>query len=94
MGERKQLDRGQLSLYLAPGATRATMLRLALAAFFGRVKKDPEYTEFLVQEFQVNVPGRKLRVSLDGEVRRMAGPLCYAIQPRALKVRCEKKEPE
>lgn len=86
IGERKRLDQGELSLYLAPGATRATMFRLAFAALFGRVKKEPTFEEFKVKEFTVHVRSRKVRVSLDGEVQRMTGPLNYSIRPRALQI--------
>ena len=87
LGERERLDRGELCLYLAPGATRATMLRFMAAAAVGRLKAMPEFMEFRTQEFNVQARGRKrLRVSLDGEVRRLAGPLRYRILPGALKV--------
>ena len=87
LGRREHLNGGVLSLYLAPGASRLGVLRMAIAAVFGRLKQTPEYEEILVQEFTVRVHGRRrIRVSLDGEVRRMPGPLQYRILPGALKV--------
>lgn len=89
LGERKRVDAGFLSVYIAPGATRATMLRLLFAAMLGRVKDAPEFEEFKVRQFSVEVRRKRhLRVSLDGEVTRMQGPLHYVIQPRALRVIC------
>ena len=86
-GQRENLDAGVLSLYLAPGATRAGILRMAVAALFGTLRELPEYEEILVPEFTVRVHGRRrLRVSLDGEVRRIPGPLHYRTRPGALKV--------
>ena len=87
MGRREHVDRGELSLYLAPGATRGTMLRFAAAAVLGRLKALPDFHEYTTCEFTVEARHRKrLRVSLDGEVRRMVGPLTYRILPGALRV--------
>ncbi len=89
LGRREHLNAGTLALYLAPGATRAGVLRMAFAALFGRLKQTPEYEEFLVPEFTVHVHGRRrLRVSFDGEVHRIPGPLHYRILPGALAVLC------
>jgi diacylglycerol kinase family enzyme len=74
IGRREHLDQGRLALYLAPGASRLSVLRMAFAAIFGRLKETPQYEEILTEEFTVHVRGRRLRVSLDGEVRRMPGP--------------------
>ncbi len=87
LGRREHLDRGELSLYMAPGATRVTMLRFLAAAAVGRLKALPEFHEYRTTEFTVDARQRKrLRVSLDGEVRRLRGPLTYRILPRALRV--------
>ena len=84
LGRRERVDRGILSLYMAPGASRMGILRMGLAALFGRLRQSPEYHESQVSEFSVHVRGRRLRVSLDGEVLRMIGPLRYRILPGAL----------
>jgi diacylglycerol kinase family enzyme len=88
IGTREHLNKGRLFLYLAPGANRLGVLKLTLAALFGRVRQVPEFEEFCLEEFSVHVHvhGRRLRVSLDGEVRRMRGPLYYRIRPGALQV--------
>jgi diacylglycerol kinase family enzyme len=86
-GQREELDRATLALYLAPGATRPAILRMALAALAGRLKDAPEYQEHLVPRFTVHVHGRRrLRVSMDGEVRRLFGPLEYRTLPAALRI--------
>ena len=87
LGRREHLTAGTLALHLAPGATRAGVLRMALAALFSRLKHVPEYEEFLVPEFTVHVRGRRrLRVSFDGEVQRIPGPLHFRTLPGALNV--------
>ncbi len=86
LGERERMDRGELAVYLAPGARRGTILRMVFAAFFGRMKDVPEYEEYKVERLTVKVGRRPLRVSLDGEVRRMRGPLEYRSRPGAVQV--------
>ena len=86
MGGRERLDGGRLAVYLAPGARRTSLLMMAFAALFGRLRQVPEFEQFQVEHFTVTTGRRKLRVSLDGEVRRMHGPLEYRILPRRLTV--------
>ena len=87
LGQRDHVDRGLLSLYLAPGATRATMLRFAAAAAIGRLKELTDFHEYTTTEFTVTTRRpRSLRVSLDGEVRRLQTPLTYKIHPKNLHV--------
>lgn len=92
LGERDHLDRARLSLYLAPGATRITMLRLLTAALFGRLKQTSDFQFFQPKSFRVTSSHRRLRVSLDGEVARLATPLEYSIRPASLNVLCHAPE--
>lgn len=92
-GERARLDAGELSLYLAPGANRADILRMAFAALVGRIHEDPVYQAINVQQFSVLARHRHhLRVSLDGEVLRLRCPLHYRTLPGALNVLCPTPE--
>ena len=86
MGSRECVDGGRLSLYLAPGGTRATMLKFSVAAVLGRLKQLPGFEELQPREFQVTTRRRRLRVSLDGEVRHLGAPITYRILPGALRV--------
>ena len=86
IGTRANLHEGKLFLSVAPGLTRMGVLRLSLAALRGRMQQDSCYVEHCVTEFTVELRRRTTRVSLDGEVRRMAGPLHYRIRPGALHV--------
>jgi diacylglycerol kinase family enzyme len=89
LGARERMDGGELSVYLAPGATRGTVLWMALAALFGRLKQVPEYTEYNVTSLTVGVMRKRrrgLRVSRDGEVGLLWGPLEYRTLPGALRV--------
>ncbi len=96
-GTRKRLDGARLYLYMAPGATRLSILRLTLAALFHRVSKAEHFEALCVEEFTVQVTRRgkhrHLRVALDGEIRRMRSPLHYCIRPHALQVLAPIPEP-
>jgi len=89
VGERKRLDQGTLALYLAPGATRRDILRLAVKALLGRIQSDPVYEELTAQTFSASTRiGRPLRIALDGEVLRLRAPLVCRSLPGALHVLC------
>jgi hypothetical protein len=59
---------------------------MALAALFGKVEDISRYEQFSVTEFTVDLHHPACRVSLDGEVRRIRGPLRYRIRPASLYV--------
>jgi diacylglycerol kinase family enzyme len=85
-GTRQRLDSGRLYVYMAPGATRLSLLRLTLAALRNKVGESPNFESLCVESFTVNHRRRKAHVALDGEVIRLRGPLHYRIRPLALKV--------
>ncbi len=86
LGCRERVDTGRLALYLVPGATRAGLLRLLIGALTGRLRGAKELVEFTADHFTVRAKRRRLRVSFDGEVRRMVPPLVYKALPGALRV--------
>ena len=88
MGKRERLDQGELALFLAHDITRVGVLRMIFAALRGRVKEAPEYEEVKATQVTITPHKRRLRVSLDGEVKRMHSPLRYSIKPGALQVLC------
>jgi diacylglycerol kinase family enzyme len=92
LGRRERLDEGCLSLFLVPHTTRMAMLRLLIAALFGRVRGARELEEFTVKSVTVRAHRRRLRVSYDGEVKRMPPPLHYASRHGALRVIVSAKE--
>jgi diacylglycerol kinase family enzyme len=93
MGTREDLDRGRLFLYMAPGATRLDVLRITVAALLGRPPRElPGFERICVTEATVDTRRKKTRVSLDGEVVRLKGPLVYKTRPGALRILCEAPE--
>jgi diacylglycerol kinase family enzyme len=85
-GTRARLDSGRLYLYMAPGATRLSLLRLTLAALRYKVNEMPNFESLCVEAFTVEHRRRVMSVALDGEVVRVSGPLHYRIRPGVLRV--------
>jgi diacylglycerol kinase family enzyme len=85
-GTRERLDTGKLYLYMAPGATRSSVLRLTWAVLRNKVHESPEFEAICVSDFTVEPKRRSGHIALDGEVIRLKGPLHYRIRPGILKV--------
>jgi diacylglycerol kinase family enzyme len=86
IGERTELDRGQLSLYVAQRPGRLKLLVLALRALTGRLRQARDFDALGASEILIESRRKRLRVSTDGEVSVMTPPLRYRIRPRALAV--------
>jgi diacylglycerol kinase family enzyme len=86
LGGRERMDTGVLSLAIARNANRLAMLRLFAEALAGRAGQTEELDCLRVTSFTVSTRKRHLRVSYDGEIRRMRTPLCYRSRPAALRV--------
>ena len=86
LGGRKQLSGGCLHVCMAPGMTRGGVIRMIVAAVFGRVQTIHGFESFNTTEFTLDSGGRRIEVALDGEVLIMANPLEYRVRPRALRV--------
>jgi diacylglycerol kinase family enzyme len=84
-GTRQCLDEGVLWVHGAPDAGRARLLWLALKTLLG-FSSHREWHNFETRSLEIDVRGGSARVSVDGEVLRLASPLRYRILPRALKV--------
>jgi diacylglycerol kinase family enzyme len=84
LGERKTLDKGQLSFYIAQRPGRWRLVQLAMRALVGRLKQARDFDVILGREFVVKSRHRRLRVALDGEIAMMSPPLRYRIRPASL----------
>lgn len=71
---------------MAPGMTRFGVVRLIVAAVFGRIHTIRDFESFTATEITLDAKHRRLEVSLDGEVLMMENPLQYRIRPGALRV--------
>lgn len=86
VGSRVKLTGGMLSIYVAEGARRWRLVELGFRALFGRLRQAREFREYLANELEVSTPRRRMRISTDGEVRRMDPPFVYRIHPGGLRV--------
>jgi diacylglycerol kinase family enzyme len=86
IGERTDLDRGHLSLYVAQRPGRLKLLMLALRALTGRLRQARDFDALTATEIVIESRRRRLHVATDGEVTTMTPPLRYRIRPAALSV--------
>jgi diacylglycerol kinase family enzyme len=83
IGTRERLDRGELSVYLAPVARPLDLLWLGVRALFGRLRR---FETLRPAALQIDTHREKIRVATDGEVQELSSPLRYRVRPKALRV--------
>ena len=86
MGGRSGLDAGHLSIYTAPVKGRFELIKLFIKAFLGRIRDSDNFDHLCAPEVWVETRRRRMRIALDGEVRRLRTPLHYRVRPGALRV--------
>lgn len=86
IGARETLERGVLSIYVVKKGGRASLVRLSLAALFGRLQQARDFEALTATELVIETRRSRLLVATDGEVRPMTSPLHYRIRPRGLQV--------
>jgi diacylglycerol kinase family enzyme len=86
VGTRERLDRGELSVYLAPNARALDLLVLALRSLFGLLRNDSRFEVLRTTELRIESPNDRARVAIDGEVAMVPMPLRYRVRPGALRV--------
>ena len=86
IGRRERINTGILSVYVARRVGRWGLVRLALRALFGRVRKDKDFDAFEASQLQIDSRHKRLRVAYDGEIDILEPPLHYRVRPEALHV--------
>jgi diacylglycerol kinase family enzyme len=86
LGGRRRLNGGCLQICMAPGMTRGGVVRMIVAAVFGRIHTIHGFESFTTTEFTLDAGHRRIEVALDGEVLIMANPLEYRIRSGVLRV--------
>ncbi|HEX9285638.1 MAG TPA: diacylglycerol kinase family protein [Thermoanaerobaculia bacterium] len=86
IGSRDRLDRGELSLYLAPGARPLDLLFLGIRAFFGRLRAGTDFEALRTTEVRIDTRAGRAPVAVDGEISVLDTPLRYRVRPQALRV--------
>lgn len=89
LGSRACLNDGELDIHVVRQQNRLGVLLLPFKIALGIVDPERDVQSFRSTELEiVSRRRRSLRVSLDGEVVRMATPLRYRSRPEALSVFC------
>ena len=86
LGNRQSVNTGQLCVYMMHRMSRWGLFRLACSVLLGRFSKRRDFDLMDAQSLTVESRRRKIGVSLDGEVVRLAPPLEYRSLPGALRV--------
>jgi diacylglycerol kinase family enzyme len=86
IGVRESLERGVLSVYIVKRPGRSALVRLSLAALFGRLKQARDFEALTARDFVIETRRRQVLVAADGEVHQMQTPLHYRARPRSLRV--------
>ncbi len=86
LGERAQLDGGELCLYVARCSSRFALLRLVFRGLFGRLEQARDFTITYPREVLVETWRKRLLVAADGEVVPSQAPLRYRVVPGGLTV--------
>lgn len=94
LGARSCLDAGQLSLHVAQRTGRLGLLRFAVRALFGGLRKEKDFDALCTREVWVETRRSRLRVATDGEVTVMHTPLHYRVRPGALRVLVPRRRDE
>ncbi len=91
-GTRRRVDAGRLFIYAVNASTPTRLIHLSLLALLGRLRQAQDFDSFVVAEAWIETRHRWVKVSLDGEVARLEGPLHYRTRPAALRVIVPEKE--
>ncbi len=87
VGERAALDDGQLSVFAIRGRHRVALLGFAARVLLGRADSERDFVTVAdTPELLVAGRSRAVAVAIDGEVVRLAMPLRFTVEPRALTV--------
>lgn len=87
LGERESLADGVLSVLAVAARRRRQLIGFAVRTLLGRA--DPERDFAVIGDtaaLTVEAHARSVAIALDGEVMRLATPLRFAVEPRALPV--------
>jgi diacylglycerol kinase family enzyme len=92
VGCRSTLQSGKLGIYAVAHRSRAALVWFAARTIVGRADRG---TDFLLMgesgHIDVHAHAADIEIAMDGEVRRVATPLRFAIEPAALRVVAEER---
>ncbi len=84
---RKSLSKGQLSIYVTKAHSRFALIKIFAHATTGKLHEADEFESYSANEITIKAHGhKKIYVSHDGEVSKVATPLAYKIVPKSLNI--------
>ncbi|RYY23538.1 MAG: diacylglycerol kinase family lipid kinase [Sphingomonadales bacterium] len=87
VGSRETLQDGKLSIYAVARRSRASLLWFGMRAAVGLAHRTSDFEELgICREMIVQPRGGSVEIALDGEVRKMSGPLKFRIHAAGLRV--------
>ena len=87
VGCRSTLRAGKLGIYAVAHRSRASLIWFALRTLVGRADRRMDFVMLgESEELEVATHGDRIEIAMDGEVHRIATPLHFAIESKALKV--------
>jgi diacylglycerol kinase family enzyme len=86
LGARAALDRGELSIFVAPQCGRFEILAMPFLGLVHRLDADPHFARLDAKEVSIELSRPRLRVATDGEVALLTPPLQYRVRPGALRL--------
>jgi diacylglycerol kinase family enzyme len=84
LGARSAVDRGRLSLIVAPECGRFEILTLPLRALANRLTADAKFERFVAEEVTIELARHRVSLALDGELAIMRPPLHFQVRRAAL----------
>ena len=83
---RDRIAGGELAFFAAGATGRLGMLHLGLRFLARRLRPGQDMRVTFAREAQIDLPGRRVRLALDGERMLMQPPLQFRVRPAALRV--------
>lgn len=84
--ERKNVDKGELSIFIAKTASRRILFKIMLSALVGQIKDLDEFEIRKAESLTIQTTKKRLHISRDGEIDHVVSPLHFKIQKGALYV--------
>ena len=86
LGARAAVDRGRLSVFVAPECGRFEILTLPLRALAGHLTTADKFERFLAEDVTIELSRHRVSVAFDGEIAIMRPPLHFRVRRAALHV--------
>lgn len=83
---RQDLDKGTLSVYVVNSSRRSALLKILLLSLIGKRHEATELKTYNTTSLDIHISKKRVRVSFDGEHRKLSTPLRYSLRAKSLRV--------